>query len=123
MGYSIDLIDREKSIDEKTVDKIIKKLPKRLLGHFGGSKEQWGWSLRTDLKLDENKNGIKYLSVSGSFGGSGEWALDMVVALQQLLQREGHKIEIFSTDFGFCNKKLYTWLGYSAKELKDEESF
>jgi hypothetical protein len=126
MGYSISIIDRSKSITEKVLDITIKQLPKRLSSKgetMPSSKQSWGWSLRTDVSLRKNQNGIEYVNVSGSFGGSGEWALDMVVALQQLLQRQGYQIEIFSTDFGFCNKVLYAWMGYDIQELKEEENF
>lgn len=124
MGYSIYLIDRNKPITEELVDDIIaNELPKRLMGYFPNYKQSWGWSMKTDLKIKEKSGGHKYLSVSGSFGGSGEWALDMVVVFQQLLQRKGYLIEIFSNDFGFCNKDLYDWLGYDSKELVNEPNF
>lgn len=127
MGYSINLIDRTKSITEEIFNNTVKQLPKRLLFKFDdskleGSKQDWGWSVRTDLSLIDNK-GINYISVSGSFGISGKWALDMVISLQQLLQRQGYKIEIFSTDFGFSNKELYEWMGYDSEELIEEEQF
>ena len=122
MGYSIYLIDREKSITTEVVDEIIKQLPNRLLGFGSGSKQSGGWKLVTDLSIRE-KTKQNYLIVSGSFSVSGKWALDMVVAFQQLLQRKGYKIEIFSTDFGFCNKELYEWMENDPNELKSEENF
>ena len=126
MGYSIYLIDKNKSITEELVNELIPLLPKRLAHVYNGAvhKQSWGWSLVTDLSINKNNTkNISYLVISGSFGISGKWALDMVVSFQQLLQRKGFIIEIYSSDFGFCNKKLYKWLGYDPKELVKEESF
>lgn len=109
MGYCIYLIDRENSITEKMLDKVVEKLPARLMGVIG-SKQETFWSLATDVSLRKNSRGVQYVKVSGSFSASGKWALDMTLYLQQLLQKEGLEIEVCSDDFGYENKELEAWM-------------
>ena len=108
MGYSIYLVDKNKSITDDTLKDVIENLPKRLHGVFP-SQQNWGWSLITDITSSE-KNKIKYVCVSGSYGTSGKWALDMALNLQQKLQEKGFYIEIYSEDFGFTNPNVSDWL-------------
>lgn len=112
MGYSIYLVDKEKPITEDILDEIVMSdsFPDRLKGPIF-SKQGWGWLTRCDLTIREKDN-ISFLNVSGSFGISGKWATDMVVVLQQMLQKRGHKIEIYSSgyDFAFENKEIEEWL-------------
>jgi hypothetical protein len=118
MGYSIDLIDRNKSITQEVLDDCVKQLPTRLFVDGKDRKHLW-----TDIRICENPKKISFLCISGSFSISGEWALDMTVSFQQILRRKGYDIEIFSHDFGYVNIELYKWMGYSVKELEKCEKF
>lgn len=101
MGYTIYLVDKNKSVDESDIDAIIEKLPERLQGISKIGKQGWGWSLATDLSIVEGD--VNHLKVSGSFSMSGEYAEDMTKTLQRLGKELGYNFDIITSDFNINN--------------------
>lgn len=111
MGYSIYLIDRTSDISSDTLKYVVDRLPSRLGPYEGLRRDQsWGYSMKCDVS-HKSRGWHGYISVSGSFKMSGEWALDMVLSIQQILQSRGYKIEVYSTDFGFYKRSIAEWIG------------
>jgi hypothetical protein len=118
MGYLISIIDKNKSITQEIINECVKELPSRLF--FDGKSRTY---LKTNFDIHNSETNIRYLNISGSFTMSGDWALDMTLAMMLLLQNRGYNIKIYSLDFGFINRDLYEWLGHSARELDKMELF
>lgn len=95
MGWNLTLTS-DKEITFEEVSKIIENLPEHL--SFFGYKpnlNEWGWSVATDISKPNGKE----LSISGSYGISGEKARPMMKYLKSQLENNGHKI-IVSGDIG-----------------------
>ena len=122
MSYVISLIDRNRSITREIVRKAIEMLPERLKSDWP-TEHDTGWSLIADVSISTNPDGIDYLVISGSESVSGRYSLDITLAMQQILQHLGFRIDIFSFSFGYINRQLYIWLGYDPDELSDIEPF
>lgn len=120
--FVISLIDTKHPLTESVLESALKFLPKRLHGEHP-EKDEVGWMYATNLTIAKNKYGVDYVQVYGSTTTQGIYALDMALSLQQILQYLGFRIEVFSIEFGFVNKRLYRWLGYDSKELDNLQSF
>lgn len=115
--FIIHLIDRQRSIGEDKLRLAIKSLPERLLGDWP-VEDETGWSLATEVAINENPDQIKYVTVSGTDALHARFGLDMALALTMALQMLGHHIEIFSFTEGYTPPHLYSWLGYNYKEFE-----
>lgn len=88
MGWNL-ILTSDKEITFEEVSKIIENLPEHL--SFFGYKpnlNEWGWSAATDISKPNGKE----LSISGSYGMSGEKARPMMKYLKSQLENNGHKI-------------------------------
>jgi len=97
MSYSI-YIKSDKEIKETDIESIIEELPEfyRNFHSLKGSKQDWGWSLYTDIRLSDNK---KELRVSGSFGMSGKHAEGMALQFMNGLLKRNYKVICESEDY------------------------
>ena len=86
MGYVIE-IETDKEFTEESLNSIVGNLPEELKGF--NSKQTWGWSLATDVKLNVNRSGSKIISVSGSSSMSGDKGFRMAAALYIALNEKG----------------------------------
>lgn len=119
--YTVRLIDQHRSISREVIERALKLLPIHLLGEWP-TEEDWGWSYASNIAPGVNPHGIGYVRVEGIHANI-VGVLETTIALQQILQHFGYKIEIFSIEFEMCNKSLYRWLGYDSSELSTIPKF
>lgn len=104
MGYSINLIDERRSIQEEDAQHIFESLPIIYRGATY-SKQGWGWSTAVDVSLKTQNKGHLYLVISGSYSVSGTLAALATIHWQQELYKLGYtNIVIISDDFQFNSK-------------------
>jgi hypothetical protein len=86
MGWDVD-IRTYKDVTEAVVDDIVQEIiasgDREMIGFFGGSKQEWGWSLGVDLSLVSPRK----LHCSGSCSISGRyaerWCDDFILMLNE----------------------------------------
>ena len=89
MGYNIN-ITLNKKITEEQIDEIVKALPEKFKGYFGGENQPSGWSCATDLTLRTSRK----IGISGSCGMSGHIAQCFVWYLAYQLEHLDYKVRI-----------------------------
>lgn len=85
MGWNIDL-QTDKPMTEMVIEEVIAELPASLQQGFG--KQQWGWSLAVDVRL----NNPRELGLSGSYGISGKIAECAAKEFAHRLEMRGFKV-------------------------------
>jgi hypothetical protein len=108
MGYSIYLIDRNKSIEMEDFCKACCVLPDRLKDPVLGC-------YVTDLSLvDYIKKEHFYVSVSGSYSISGNMADEMSLTMKENLDKLGYKIDRYSDpyEFDMNENNIKEWINH-----------
>jgi len=97
MGYSFK-IKSDKEIKICDIESIIEEIPVfyREVLKMPWSKQPWGWSLYSDVKLSKD---FKEISISGSFGMSGRYAEGFILQFLNRLLKRGYFAVCESDDF------------------------
>ncbi len=91
MGWCID-VETDRPLTDEVVESVIADLPDGLIdpyGMGGPSRQSWGWAIACDVRLTEG-----LLTLSGSYGMSGNIARYAAEAFARRLEKRGYRVSI-----------------------------
>ena len=89
MGWSI-TFKSDKEITKEEIQEIVDAFPNEYLGWAGkNNKQSWGWIMAVDVSLLEGNK----ISISGSYGMSGQIAARFAKILKTELVKNGHVVK------------------------------
>ena len=99
MGYSFNLISKDKPIEESDYKTAIKNLSAFNLGGDNGG--------RLVCDIDYH---LRYIRISGSFSISGEHAEGFVLNMLMNMLELGYKPKVISRDWSYGTEDDFKWL-------------
>ncbi|RXZ78110.1 hypothetical protein EBB07_29080 [Paenibacillaceae bacterium] len=89
VGWSI-YFSSNKEIKDTEIDQIVENLPKKFSFSLGNHRQPWGWSTGADISRRYENS----ISLSGSYGASGQIAEAYSEFLKVELEKYDHRIKV-----------------------------